>query len=180
MKKISIIGVWFISVCLTFFVGTQFSPLRANQYFMKDMAFSLVASFDWKVQNLDDVQEYQLSKNEFYEMYRHLTNDVPTNGNIEGISPNDVLSLTDTEQVLYVYEIPLEYDMPESTRLQSIIAFYNGKLCMSAIHVELENIEAVENMENQKNSTILPLTWSLNVNPSIIQNWRQSFLELMQ
>lgn len=70
--------------------------------------------------------------------------------------------------------------MPEGAHLQSIVAFTDGEICMSAIHVQLDNVDQVYNRLSHDEVALLPLTWPLNVDKQVVHSWRQSFDKVMR
>ena len=86
---------------------------------------------------------------------------------------------------VYVYEFPLEFKMPEGAHLQSIVAFTDGEICMSAIHVQLD-LDIIDQVDNRLShdevaeAELLPSTWPLNVDKQVVHSWGQSFDKLMR
>ena len=114
-------------------------------------ASMMTTSFGWTIQSSKDVNAYQISLQDFCEMYNHLTNEdnssglAKSSGNIKGIDPHflqesNIHIAGESKKAVYVYEFPLEFKMPEGVHLQSIVAFTDGEICMSAIHVQLDSI----------------------------------------
>ena len=151
-------------------------------------ATTLIQSFGWAVKENQEVNAFQLSEEMFHDNYYHITNGNfaepaagPTSGNIDGISPEilDRDFFLSNDQNVQMYEFPIVYDMPEGTALQGIIAFYEDKICMSCIHIQLDAsiISKVEANE-EADSKITPLTWPLNVDKNTIEQWKKTFFTL--
>lgn len=191
MKKILIIVIWLLSMCCAFFAGGWTNQFAKDQYTMKDIASMMTTSFGWTIQSSKDVNVYQISLQDFCEMYNHLTNEDNSSGlaksigNIKGIDPHflqesNIHIACESKKAVYVYEFPLEFKMPEGAHLQSIVAFTDGEICMSAIHVQLDNVDQVYNRLSHDEVALLPLTWPLNVDKQVVHSWRQSFDKVMR
>lgn len=191
MKKILIIVIWLLSMCCAFFAGGRTNQFAKDQYTMQDIASMMTTSFGWTIQSSKDVNVYQISLQDFCEMYNHLTNEDNSSGlaksigNIKGIDPHflqesNIHIACESKKAVYVYEFPLEFKMPEGAHLQSIVAFTDGEICMSAIHVQLDNVDQVYNRLSHDEVALLPLTWPLNVDKQVVHSWRQSFDKVMR
>ena len=191
MKKILIIVIWLLSMCCAFFAGGWTNQFAKDQYTMQDIASMMTTSFGWTIQSSKDVNVYQISLQDFCEMYNHLTNEDNSSGlaksigNIKGIDPHflqesNIHIACESKKAVYVYEFPLEFKMPEGAHLQSIVAFTDGEICMSAIHVQLDNVDQVYNRLSHDEVALLPLTWPLNVDKQVVHSWRQSFDTVMR
>lgn len=191
MKKILIIVIWLLSTCCAFFAGGWTNQFAKDQYTMQDIASMMTTSFGWTIQSSKDVNVYQISLQDFCEMYNHLTNEDNSSGlaksigNIKGIDPHflqesNIHIACESKKAVYVYEFPLEFKMPEGAHLQSIVAFTDGEICMSAIHVQLDNVDQVYNRLSHDEVALLPLTWPLNVDKQVVHSWRQSFDKVMR
>ena len=191
MKKILIIVIWLLSMCCAFFAGGWTNQFAKDQYTMQDIASMMTTSFGWTIQSSKDVNVYQISLQDFCEMYNHLTNEDNSSGlaksigNIKGIDPHflqesNIHIACESKKAVYVYEFPLEFKMPEGAHLQSIVAFTDGEICMSAIHVQLDNVDQVYNRLSHNEVALLPLTWPLNVDKQVVHSWRQSFDKVMR
>ena len=196
MKKILIIVIWLLSMCCAFFAGGWTNQFAKDQYTMQDIASMMTTSFGWTIQSSKDVNAYQISLQDFCEMYNHLTNEdnssglAKSSGNIKGIDPHflqesNIHIAGESKKAVYVYEFPLEFKMPEGAHLQSIVAFTDGEICMSAIHVQLDQdiIDQVDNRlshDEVAEAELLPSTWPLNVDKLVVHSWGQSFDKLMR
>ena len=191
MKKILIIVIWLLSMCCAFFAGGWTNQFAKDQYTMQDIASMMTTSFGWTIQSSKDVNAYQISLQDFCEMYNRLTNEDNSSGlaksigNIKGIDPHflqesNIHIACESKKAVYVYEFPLEFKMPEGAHLQSIVAFTDGEICMSAIHVQLDNVDQVYNRLSHDEVALLPLTWPLNVDKQVVHSWGQSFDKLMR
>ena len=191
MKKILIIVIWLLSMCCAFFAGGWTNQFAKDQYTMQDIASMMTTSFGWTIQSSKNVNVYQISLQDFCEMYNHLTNEDNSSGlaksigNIKGIDPHflqesNIHIACESKKAVYVYEFPLEFKMPEGAHLQSIVAFTDGEICMSAIHVQLDNVDQVYNRLSHDEVALLPLTWPLNVDKQVVHSWRQSFDKVMR
>lgn len=191
MKKILIIVIWLLSMCCAFFAGGWTNQFAKDQYTMQDIASMMTTSFGWTIQSSKDVNVYQISLQDYCEMYNHLTNEDNSSGlaksigNIKGIDPHflqesNIHIACESKKAVYVYEFPLEFKMPEGAHLQSIVAFTDGEICMSAIHVQLDNVDQVYNRLSHDEVALLPLTWPLNVDKQVVHSWRQSFDKVMR
>lgn len=191
MKKILIIVIWLLSMCCAFFAGGWTNQFAKDQYTMQDIASMMTTSFGWTIQSSKDVNVYQISLQDFCEMYNHLTNEDNSSGlaksigNIKGIDPHflqesNIHIACESKKAVYVYEFPLEFKMPEGAHLQSIVAFTDGEICMSAIHVQLDNVDQVYNRLSHDEVALLPLTWPLNIDKQVVHSWRQSFDKVMR
>ena len=91
MKKILIIVIWLLSMCCAFFAGGWTNQFAKDQYTMQDIASMMTTSFGWTIQSSKDVNAYQISLQDFCEMYNHLTNEdnssglAKSSGNINGV-----------------------------------------------------------------------------------------------
>lgn len=178
-------------MCCAFFAGGWTNQFAKDQYTMQDIASMMTTSFGWTIQSSKDVNVYQISLQDFCEMYNHLTNEDNSSGlaksigNIKGIDPHflqesNIHIACESKKAVYVYEFPLEFKMPEGAHLQSIVAFTDGEICMSAIHVQLDNVDQVYNRLSHDEVALLPLTWPLNVDKQVVHSWRQSFDKVMR
>ena len=181
MKKILIIVIWLLSMCCAFFAGGWTNQFAKDQYTMQDIASMMTTSFGWTNQSSKDVNAYQISLQDFCEMYNHL---------IKGIDPHflqesNIHIAGESKKAVYVYEFPLEFKMPEGAHLQSIVAFTDGEICMSAIHVQLD-LDIIDQVDNRLShdevaeAELLPSTWPLNVDKQVVHSWGQSFDKLMR
>ena len=80
MKKILIIVIWLLSMCCAFFAGGWTNQFAKDQYTMQDIASMMTTSFGWTIQSSKDVNAYQISLQDFCEMYNHLTNEDNSSG----------------------------------------------------------------------------------------------------
>ena len=196
MKKILIIVIWLLSMCCAFFAGGWTNQFAKDQYTMQDIASMMTTSFGWTIQSSKDVNAYQISLQDFCEMYNHLTNEdtssglAKSSGSIKGIDPHflqesNIHIAGESKKAVYVYEFPLEFKMPEGAHLQSIVAFTDGEICMSAIHVQLD-LDIIDQVDNRLShdevaeAELFPSTWPLNVDKQVVHSWGQSFDKLMR
>ena len=196
MKKILIIVIWLLSMCCAFFAGGWTNQFAKDQYTMQDIASMMTTSFGWTIQSSKDVNAYQISLQDFCEKYNHLTNEdnssglAKSSGNIKGIDPHflqesNIHIAGESKKAVYVYEFPLEFKMPEGAHLQSIVAFTDGEICMSAIHVQLD-LDIIDQVDNRLShdevaeAELFPSTWPLNVDKQVVHSWGQSFDKLMR
>lgn len=181
---------------LCFFAGGWTNQFAKDQYTMQDIASMMTTSFGWTIQSSKDVNAYQISLQDFCEMYNHLTNEdnssglAKSSGNIKGIDPHflqesNIHIACESKKAVYVYEFPLEFKMPEGAHLQSIVAFTDGEICMSAIHVQLD-LDIIDQVDNRLShdevaeAELFPSTWPLNVDKQVVHSWGQSFDKLMR
>lgn len=181
---------------LCFFAGGWTNQFAKDQYTMQDIASMMTTSFGWTIQSSKDVNAYQISLQDFCEMYNHLTNEDNSSGlaksigNIKGIDPHflqesNIHIAGESKKAVYVYEFPLEFKMPEGAHLQSIVAFTDGEICMSAIHVQLD-LDIIDQVDNRLShdevaeAELFPSTWPLNVDEQVVHSWGQSFDKLMR
>ena len=156
MKKILIIVIWLLSMCCAFFAGGWTNQFAKDQYTMQDIASMMTTSFGWTIQSSKDVNAYQISLQDFCEMYNRLTNE----DNSSGLAKS-------------------------SAHLQSIVAFTDGEICMSAIHVQLD-LDIIDQVDNRLShdevaeAELFPSTWPLNVDKQVVHSWGQSFDKLMR
>ena len=179
MKKILIIVIWLLSMCCAFFAGGWTNQFAKDQYTMQDIASMMTTSFGWTIQSSKDVNAYQISLQDFCEMYNHLTNEdnssglAKSSGNIKGIDPHflqesNIHIAGESKKAVYVYEFPLEF-----------------KICMSAIHVQLD-LDIIDQVDNRLShdevaeAELFPSTWPLNVDKQVVHSWGQSFDKLMR
>ena len=79
---------------LCFFAGGWTNQFAKDQYTMQDIASMMTTSFGWTIQSSKDVNAYQISLQDFCEMYNRLTNEdnssglAKSSGNIKGIDPH--------------------------------------------------------------------------------------------
>lgn len=190
MKRLMILILCFAAGCAVFIAGIHIGAYYNNNNSLKNMAISLVESFGWKISDTDQISEIVEPKIVFDQTYKNWTvseNSDMSSGNIEGITPlflmNDDIASNDKN--VYYYIIPVEYDMPQDVQLQAIVAFYNGRICMSAIHADasrlINKIVAIEKDGSPKaaDEDITPVTWPLNVDADVLEKWKCKFLEFI-
>ena len=185
MKKILIIVIWLLSMCCAFFAGGWTNQFAKDQYTMQDIASMMTTSFGWTIQSSKDVNAYQISLQEDNSL-----GIAKSSGNIKGIDPHflqesNIHIAGESKKAVYVYEFPLEFKMPEGAHLQSIVAFTDGEICMSAIHVQLD-LDIIDQVDNRLShdevaeAELFPSTWPLNVDKQVVHSWGQSFDKLMR
>ena len=193
LKKVRMICIALCFLAITaavFIAGIHIGAHYSDKDQLKNMAISLVESFGWELSDADQISEVVEQKLVFDQTYKNWTvSEDPdmSSGNIEGITPlflrNDDIASNDKN--VYCYTIPVEYDMPQDVQLQAIVAFYNGKICMSAIYADasrsINKIEAMEKDGSLKaaDEDIMPLTWPLNVETDVLEEWKGKFLKFM-
>ena len=189
-KKIIATFICVIFMCGSFAAGVKYSDYKSDGKSMENTAISLVRSFGWDIDDTEEISEIQETAFSFYQMYKHWTGGYDqelSGGNIEGIYPyfaaGDTSDMNMSKNVYY-YIIPLSYKMPEGTKLQAIIAFHDGRICMSAIHADFSAlIDKILEIEEEKKASgedyedITPVTWPLNVEQNIIGDWKVKFSE---
>ena len=167
-------------LCLT---GCIFAgELRQNT--KEETSLCLVGSFGWDIAEDAEIAFQAISAKDFYKTYSFLNNksvifpektieqeDI-AQGNIPGIQSalfEETYNSISNEENVFPYCIPLAYDMPENASLQALIGFYQEKLCMTAVHV---------NLSDSVSDAPMPLTWPLNVDQNTIETWKREFEQL--
>ena len=167
-------------LCLT---GCIFAgELRQNT--KEETSLCLVGSFGWDIAEDAEIAFQAISAKDFYKTYSFLNNksvifpektieqeDI-AQGNIPGIQSalfEETYNSISNEENVFLYCIPLAYDMPENASLQALIGFYQEKLCMTAVHV---------NLSDSVSDAPMPLTWPLNVDQNTIETWKREFEQL--
>ena len=192
-KKIIAAFICVTFMCASFAAGMKFNEYKSDGKSMENTAVSLVRSFGWDIDDKGKISETHDTVFSFYQMYKNWTGGYDqelSGGNIDGIDPyfasGDTSNINMSENVYY-YIIPLSYEMPEGTQLQAIIAFHDGRICMSAIHADASAlIDKILEIEEEKKASgeeyedITPVTWSLNVKQNIIEDWKVKFSDIIR
>lgn len=180
-------------MCGSFAAGMKFNEYKSDGNSMENTAVSLVRSFGWEIDDADEISEVQETAfNFYYQTYKNWTGGYDqelSGGNIDGIDPyfaaDDTSDMNMSENVYY-YIVPLSYEMPKDTQLQAIIAFHDGRICMSAIHADFSAlIDKILEIEEEKKASgeeyedITPVTWPLNVRQNIIEDWKVKFSKII-
>lgn len=191
MRRLVILILYFTTVITVFIVGIHVGTYYNNKNLLKNMAISLVESFGWEISDTTQISEIVEQKLIFNQTYKNWTvskNSDISSGNIEGIMPLFLMNddITSNDKNVYCYIIPIEYDMPEDVQLQAIVAFYNEKICMSAIHADSSKlIDKITDIEKEAlpevaDEDIIPSTWPLNVEADILEKWKSKFLRFIK
>ena len=191
MRRLVILILYFTTVITVFIVGIHVGTYYNNKNLLKNIAISLVESFGWEISDTTQISEIVEQKFIFNQTYKNWTvskNSDISSGNIEGIMPLFLRKddITSNDENVYCYIIPVDYDMPEDVQLQAIVAFYDRKICMSAIHADSSKlIDKITDIEKEAlpevaDEDIIPSTWPLNVEADILEKWKSKFLRFIK
>lgn len=191
MRRLVILILYFTTVITVFITGIHVGTYYNNKNLLKNIAISLVESFGWEISDTTQISEIVEQKFIFNQTYKNWTvskNSDISSGNIEGIMPLFLRKddITSNDENVYCYIIPVDYDMPEDVQLQAIVAFYDGKICMSAIHADSSKlIDKITDIEKEAlpevaDEDIIPSTWPLNVEADILEKWKSKFLRFIK
>lgn len=188
MKKLLMTIVALALIVVGSIIGFTLCKNAEEEKCMIFTAVALVQSFGWELDDNQETDAYRLSEEMFHDNYYHVTGgdfvkptSGLTSGNIIGIAPEilDRSFFISNDQSVNMYEFPIAYDMPAGTSLWGVIAFYEGKICMSCVHVNLDASIISQLSENKEADTkITPLTWPLNVDRNTIEQWKEKFSTL--
>lgn len=190
MKKLLMTITVLILVTVGGVIGYAICKNGQDEQSMNFTATTLVQSFGWEIKEHQETVTYRLSEEMFHSNYYHITGGnaaKPTagsaSGNIDGISP-EILNrgfFISNNQNVHIYEFPIVYDMPNGTSLQSVIAFHEGKICMSSVQLRFENVDSfihqIENLDEDTQDILIPTTWPLNVEKQVIEEWKDNYIK---
>lgn len=188
MKKVLFATILICCGLIGAVIGSLVCKNSEKDKSMNYAATALVESFDWRIATGHKISAFKLSREDFYQNYYHITGGDaysysagPTSGNLDGIEP-EILEhefSTPDNQNVDMYEIQLDYNMPKGCALIAIIAFYEDKICMSGVHVRIENIDELASITQDSENAISPATWPLNINKQTIEAWKTNYLRLV-
>ena len=176
-------------VILTLFcLGGCVTAEELRRDMRKETALCLVESFGWEPEDEREIVQMEMGKRAFYGQYVWSLGQDPyrmqpgadqgiSGGNLPGIYPEffaqGYAGLEDMPQDIVRFRIPLAYEMPEKTRLEAWIAFYEGTLCETSIHAVQYNANSgEENAGFVDLGTICPL----NGGESRVEAWKNTFI----
>lgn len=148
----------------------------------QETALCLIESFGWTAEK-SGIEQREITAHNFYSFYhqwigeggfyfinRPVAQEKVAKGNLAGMRPNlydQTYEMIPDEQMVTLYFIPLDEQMPEHTKLEAIIAFDREQLCMTALHVKL-----TEWWESAPPSS----TWPLGTEKSVLETWKSRYM----